>query len=214
MPTHCQCRIGVHNNATKALMKNKIKTRLFILLAAILVIGLLTLGGLYFFRSFFSAFAPADITVTKSEIRSSRSLINPITIEKLKVDSFGNEQRPIKYTIVYLTTCSIKQIDGKPPVGLKIIKLNETGHYGWSEENVNIPIAHYDGFSSRNRLDSIQDIIWSTGHKKMEVCPINFEKENWYFINFLEPGIVGIYIYVDKNGDLNQYTTYSGVSPI
>lgn len=177
-------------------------------------IGLLVFVGLYFVRSFFSAFAPDEIKITETEISSSDGFINPITIEKLNVDSFGKEQTPVKYSIQYLTTCSIKQEGGKPPVPLKTIKLNEVGRYSWSEEKVNIPIVHPDGYSSRSRMDSMQGIIWSMGSKQLESCPLKFEKGGWYFVNFLDPKIVGIYINMDSSGTLKQYPAYSGVSPI
>jgi hypothetical protein len=186
------------------------RARNILLVAAILV--MLTFCGLYFINIFFRAFAPDDITITQTEIQSPRGFVNPITIEKLKVDSIGEEQRPVKYTVEYVTTCGIKQKEGKPPVALKKIKLSEPGRYSWSEENVNIPIVHDDGYSKR--IDSVQRIIWSNGHERFDICPLKFEKGNWYFINFLNPQIIGIYVYIDKDGNLKQYTTYSGVSPI
>jgi hypothetical protein len=159
-----------------------------------------------------SAFAPDKVTITKKEILSSRGFINPITIERLKVDSIGEEKRPVKYTIEYLTTCSIKQQEGKPPVALKEIRLYEPGRYIWSEQNANIPILHID--LKRSRLDSLQGIIWSTGSEEFDICPMKFEPGNWYFVTFLDPQIVGAYIFIDEKGNLKQYTSYSGVSPI
>lgn len=181
----------------------------------LIVVGILVsigFGVLYFIYNFLSAFASDDITITQTEIRSSRGFVNPITIEKLKVDSIGEDQRPVKYTIEYVTTCGIKQQEGKPPVALKQIKLTEPGRYRWSEENVNIPIVHGDGYSKR--IDSIQRIIWSMGRQKFDICPIKFESGNWYFITFLDPSIIGVYVYINEAGKLTQYTTYSGVSPI
>ena len=185
-----------------------------ITLLVFFAIGSLVFVGLYFARSFFSAFTPDDIKITETEIISSDGFVNPITIEKLIVDSLGKEQRPVKYSIEYITTCSIKQVGGKPPVPLEAIKLKEAGRYSWSEESVNIPILHPDEYSSRSRLDSIQGIIWSIGSKQLETCPLRFEKAGWYFVNFLDPHIVGIYINIDSSGLLKQYPTFSVVSPI
>jgi hypothetical protein len=179
-----------------------------------LAIGLLVFIGLYFVRSFLASFAPDEIEISKTEISSSEGFVNPITIEKIKVDSFGKGQRPVKYSIEYLTTCSIKQEGGKPPVPLETIKLNEAGRYSWSEERVNIPIVHPDGYSSRSRIDSMQGIIWSMDSKQLNTCPLKFRNGDWYFVNFLNPQIVGIYIYIDSSGTLKQYPAYSGVSPI
>jgi hypothetical protein len=183
-----------------------------ILIIVVLLLVAIVAGTVYLANSFFSSFAPNKITITKTEIISSDGFINPVTIEKLRVDSIGKEQRPVRYLIEQLTTCGIKQVDGKPPIPLKTIKLSKPGRYNWSEENVNIPIAHTE--LSRTRMDSIQSIIWSTGQQKFDICPIKFETGNWYFVTFLDPQIVGVYIYVDNKGELRQYTTYSGVSPI
>jgi len=189
-------------------MTTRTRNILFILLTIVLIAG----GGIYFLLNFFRSFAPDDIAITKSEIRSSNGFINPITIEKLKVDSLGKDQRPIKYTIDYITTFGIKQKDDEPPVGLKQIKLNESGRYSWSEENVNISIVHDDGYSKR--ISSVERLILSMGNQNFETCPLKFEEETWYFINFLDPQVVGVYIYIDKVGVLHKYAAYSGVSPI
>jgi len=138
--------------------------------------------------------------------------MNPITIEKLKVDSSGKEKRPVKYTIEYATTCTIKQKEGEQPVSLKEIKFNEPGRYSWSEENVNISIEHPDGFSKRIYL--IEKPISSAELLKFATCPLKFEKGNWYFINFFDPFFIGVYIYVDKAGALWQYNVYSKALPI
>lgn len=181
-----------------------------IIISAIIVA--VVVGGIYFIIRFFSALAPAEITITNTEISSSRGFINPITIEKLKVDSIGEEQRPVKYVIEYLTTCAIKQEAGKPPESLNKIKLNGPGRYTWSQQVVNIPITH-EG-TSRSRMDSMEGIIWSLGSQNLDLCPIKFETENWYFITFLDPQIVGAYIFINKKGELRQFMTYTGVSPI
>jgi hypothetical protein len=194
-----------------SLTKGARNVSLLVLAVVLLVVGSIFLFT-YFVRSFFSAFRPAEITVTKTAITSNRGFINPITIEKLKVDSFSEEQLPVKYVIEYLTTCSIKRVEGKPPVGLKKIRLTQPGRYSWSQEKVNIPITHVDRYRKRN--DSGGGMIWSTSTERSAICPINFQKGNWYFIDFLDPGIVGIYIYIDSNDRVRQHTVYSGVSPI
>ena len=181
MPPHRKAVFRCRQLAARTTMTKKTSTILLIFLA----VGLLAIVGLYFVRSFFASFAPDEIIVTKTEISSSDGFVNPITIEKIKVDSLGKEQRPVKYSIEYLTTCSIKQEGGKPPVPLEVIKLNEAGRYSWSEEKVNIPIVHPDGYSSRSRMDSMQGIIWSMDSKQLDTCPFKFRNGDWYFVNFL-----------------------------
>ena len=174
---------------------------------------LLLAFGAYYFGHFFSdRYLPPNIIVTKNEIISSGGFMNPITIEKLKVVTFGKEKRPTKYTIEYITTCFIKQRDGEPPVALKEIKLNESGRYIWSEENVHISIVHPEGFSKR--IDSTQRLILSSGSQKFDICPLKFENGNWYFLNFQDPVLIGVYIYVDETGIIHQYAAYGGALPV
>jgi hypothetical protein len=138
--------------------------------------------------------------------------MQPVTIERLKVDSFGKDKRPTKYIIEYLTTCTIKQKDREPPVSLNEVKLNEPGRYSWSEENVRISIVHPDGPS--NRIDSAQRSIMSRGNQNFSICPLKFEKENWYFINFQDPVFIGVYVNIDETDSLHQYAVYGKKLPI
>jgi hypothetical protein len=84
-------------------MTRKIKTTIIIISA----IALIVIGGLYFLKSFFSAFAPPKVTVTKNFISTNRDFINGVTIEKIQVDSIGENEYPIKYTVLYTTSCKI-----------------------------------------------------------------------------------------------------------
>lgn len=191
------------------------KTARNILVVILLLIAGVIAGGMYLSEKFFSAFAPDKITITETEILSSNGFINPITIEKIKVDSFDEEQTPVKYTIDHVATCDVKQEPGKPPVALKKIKLNEPGRYTWTEQSVNIPIIHkgHQG-RLRERLDSVQTIIWSMGKEKSDICPMKFERDQWYFITFHDPQIVGAFVFIDNKGNLRQHMKYTGVSPI
>jgi len=186
-------------------------TRISLLTVLLLAAGFIG-GGFYLLEKFFSSFAPNKITITETEIKSSNGFINPITIEKLQVDSFGKDQTPIRYIIEYVATCSIQQESGKPPIALKKIKLNGPGRYTWTEQKVNIPIAHQGLF--RKRLDSTQTIIWSMGSRQFDICPLKFERERWYFVTFLDPQIVGVFVFIDSAGNLRQHMKYTGVSPI
>jgi hypothetical protein len=64
-------------------MTRRTKTIIIIISA----IALIVIGGLYFLKSFFSAFAPPKVTVTKNFISTNRDFINGVTIEKIQVDS-------------------------------------------------------------------------------------------------------------------------------
>jgi len=170
----------------------------------------LALGGYYLGNIFGRAYTPPDINVSLNEISSSGGFMDPITIEKLKVDSIGKEQRPVKYVIEYVATCTINQKQGEPPVALDQVEFNEAGRYSWSEEKVNISIFHSDGFT--NRIGSPQRAISSGDNQKYPICPLKFEKGNWYFINFHDPVFIGVYVFIDNAGLFKRVDTYSGES--
>jgi len=52
------------------------------------------------------------------------------------------------------------------------------------------------------------------GDKKFKTCPIELEKEQWYFFRLGDPQVTGIFFYIDKIGKEHQYFLASGVSPI
>lgn len=180
------------------------------------VILLLAFGGLYllssFFNTIFGAFAPQKVTITKDYISTNRDFINGVTIEKIKVDSIGQENYPIKYTVTYWTSCNIDHPNDKPPNPPDKIYFKKEGKYWWTEENVSISFIH-DGLS-RHTTDSSNRLPWSIGDKKFNACPIEFEKEQWYFFRLGDPQVTGIFFYIDKTGKEYQYFLASGVSPI
>ncbi len=175
------------------------------------VIALVIIGGLYFLQSFFSAFAPAKVTISENYISTNRDFINGVTIESLRVDSMG-DKHPIKYTVTYLTTCHIDHPKDRPPTPPDKIYFGREGKYWWTEENVKIPFVQYN--LSRQATGSIQRLPWSMGTQKFETCPMKFQREQWYFFTFSDPQITGIFFYIDKDGKTQQYTIESGVSPI
>jgi len=191
------------------LLKNRLAKGIMI---SLIIIFTLIAGGLYFLSYFLSSFAPPEVTITKSYISTDRDFINGVTIEKLKVDSIGDKNYPTKYTITYLTSCTIDHLEGRPPSPPDKIYFKKEGKYWWTEEYVNIPIIH-ENFS-RKSTDSTNRPIWSMGGLRLKTCPIEFEKEQWYFITIGDPMVTGIFYYIDKTGKENQFYLISGVSPI
>jgi hypothetical protein len=182
-----------------------------IIIIILSVLLLFAAAGLYFAYSFFSAFAPAKVTITENYISTNRNFINGVTIEKIKVDSMGDEH-PIKYTVTYLATCNIDHPQDRPPNPPDKIYFNKEGKYWWTEENVSIPFVH-EGLS-RHTTDSTQRLLGSMGTQRFATCPLRFQREQWYFFTLGDPQIVGIFFYIDKDGQLHQYTKETGISPI
>ena len=189
-------------------MTRRTKTIIIIISAIALIVA----GGLYFSYSFFSAFAPPKVTVTKHSIWTNRDFINGVTIEKIQADSVGENGYPIKYTVLYSTSCNIHHPTNKPPEPPNKIEFNKPGKYSWDEDTFKIRYVHTG--LSRIPLDTSSKLWWLNKFGKHPICPIKFEQQQWYFITIGDPQVTGIFFYIDSAAKEHQYFLPSGVSPI
>ena len=65
----------------------------------------------------------------------------------------------------------------------------------------------------RTTVDGKKRLPLSAGLERLRTCPIEFEREQWFFITLGDPQVTGIFFTIDKNGNMNQLMG-SGVSPI
>lgn len=187
----------------------KSKATILIILSVIL---LLIAGGLYFLYSFFSAFAPPKVTITKTGITTNQDFINGVTIEKINVDSMSNDGYPIKYTVTYATSCIIQHSGNKPPNPPDKIQFYEPGKYFWDEDTIQI---RYELMGlGRHPLEKTSEPWWLNKFGKHPVCPLKFEPEQWYLFTIGDPQVTGIFFYIDSTGKEHQYFLPSGISPI
>ncbi|HRK55280.1 MAG TPA: hypothetical protein PK185_15295 [Cyclobacteriaceae bacterium] len=198
--------IGVVRNMKKMATRKKI----LVIVSSIIVV--LIVGGLFIVNQFFSAFAPPKIEITTEYISTNRDFINGLTIEKIQVDSMGQNGIPAKYTVFYWTSCSIDHPEGRPPEPPDKIYFDKKGEYWWTEENVDLKYIHKG--LRRESLDNNNRIQVSMGDKKFSTCPMEFQREQWYFIRTYDPAVTGIFFFIDKDGAEHQYDLASGVSPI
>lgn len=182
---------------------------------AILIGGLaliLISVGLYFLYYFFSAFAAPKITITKDYVKTDRDFVNGVTIEKLLVDSLGEEGYPVKYTTYYTTSCNIHHPTNKPPNPPNKIEFYKPGKYSWDEDTIKVQFIHIG--LTRQPLTKTDELWWLKKFGDFPTCPMKIEKEQWYFFTFHHPQITGIFYYIDKDDKEYQYYLASGVSPI
>lgn len=192
-------------------MKKKAKTILVFSLLTVSVIILLVVVAIFIFTSFFSAFAPPIVTVTKNHISTNRDFINGVTIEKINVDLMGDKY-PIKYTVLYKTSCNIHHPTNKPPNPPSKIEFYKPGKYSWDEDTIKVRYIH-NGLA-RQSLDTTNKLWWLNKFGKHAICPLKFEQKEWYFITIGDPQVTGIFFYIDSSGKEHQYFLASGVSPI
>ena len=183
-------------------MTKRIKTA-FVILS-------INLGGLT--SCIFSALAPPKLTIIKDYISTDRDFINGVTIEKVRVDSIGNQGYPVKYTTVYTTHCGIHHPTNRPPEPPNKIKFNKPGKYSWDEDTIKVRYIH-SGLAKESS-DSTKKLWWLDKFGDYPVCPIKFENEQWYFITIGDPQVTGVFFYIDNLNKGHQYFLASGVSPI
>ncbi|OJW36601.1 MAG: hypothetical protein BGO54_12280 [Sphingobacteriales bacterium 46-32] len=178
----------------------------------LLIIALVVIAGFYFLISFFSAFSPPKVTVTRDYISTNRNFVNGVTIEEIQVDSVGENEYPVKYTVLYSTSCNILPSKNKPTIPPVKIEFYKPGKYSWDENTIKVRYIH-NGFL-RQSLDTMNKRWWLNKFGEHSVCPLKFKQEQWYFITIGDPRITGLFFYIDKNNKEYQYCLESGVSPI
>jgi hypothetical protein len=169
-------------------------------------------GGLFLLNQFLSALAPPTIEINTHYITTDRDFINGVTIEKIRVDSVGNEGYPVKYTTTYTTSCNIQHPKNKPPDPPSKIEFNKPGKYSWDEDTVKVDHVHIG--LSRQSMSASDKLWWLNKFGKHPVCPLKFIPEQWYFFTDFDRKLTGIFFYLDKEGKEHQYYLESGVSPI
>ena len=185
-------------------------TKIIIILFSL--IAVMVIGGLYLLESFLSAFAPPKVIVTKDYISTNRDFMNGVKIEKIIVDSMGADNYPLKYTVLYTTTCNIRQRANKAPIAPSKIEFYKPGEYSWNEDT--IKGRYLQSPWSRQALDTTNGLWWLNKFGKHPVCPLKFERGEWYFITIADPKVTGIFFYIDSSGKEHQYFLESGVCPI
>ncbi|WP_339813349.1 hypothetical protein [Zunongwangia profunda] len=181
-----------------------------LIISAILLI--LVVGSGFLLYQFLTSLQAPKIEITENYISTNRDFINGVTIEKITVDSTGGNGLPAKYTVNYWTNCIIDHPQGQPPEPPDKIVFHKKGKYWWIEDKADFQYVHKG--LGRTTVDEKKRFPLSAGLERLPTCPMEFEREQWYFITIGDPQVTGIFFFIDKKGNNNQYLMPSGVSPI
>ena len=173
---------------------------------------ILVVGSGFLLYQFLTSLQPPKIEITENYISTNRDFINGVTIEKITVDSIGGNGLPAKYTVNYWTNCIIDHPQGQPPEPPDKIVFHKKGKYWWIENTADFQYVHKG--LRRITVDGKKRLPLSAGLERLPTCPMEFEREQWYFITIGDPQVTGIFFIIDKEGNNNQYLMPSGVSPI
>jgi hypothetical protein len=189
-------------------MNRKTKINIFFI-SILLVIGI---GGIYLLFSFLKALAPPKVLVSRNSIRSSNGFQNGFAIQKLSVDSIGGNQYPVKYTVVYSTSCKFYNSEGSYVPSPNYVEFDKNGLYSWDEDTGHL---RYDYTEMTKRdLDSLNSLWRLRRVGKHSTCPIEIVEGQWYLFTVDDPRVTGIFYHIDSLGKEVQYFVPSGVSPI
>lgn len=171
----------------------------------------MVVGSGFLLYQFLTSLQSPKIEITENYISKNRDFINGINIERITVGSIGGNGLPAKYTMNCLTRCTIDHSKGRPPEPPDRIVFHKKGKYWWIEDKADFQYVHIS--LRRTTVDGKKRLPLSAGLERLRTCPIEFEREQWFFITLGDPQVTGIFFIIDKNGNMNQLMG-SGVSPI
>ncbi len=164
-------------------------------------------------------------------VQSSNGMTNGIQFEKLTVLNLDEDGLPSEYIVTQRFECYNPGVEGVQeywPDKIYFDKAN--GHYKWGADTVAI---HYiqnginrevivDSTENTNDLndttaesmDDFYSAIIIDSYTDYETCPVEFESNTWYYLNFYDPALATVFLYVESKNKFHLNKFGSGVSPI
>ncbi len=175
------------------------------------------------------------LEINEKFISNSCGLINGVRIEKLDSVYLGDNGTPVDFRVKLRTECYNPGMEGKQtywPDKIEFKKIN--GHYRWQIDTVDLHYLITGGYRHSVWDDSLDhtfkikmlndtvprivhadmDAVFMNGPSGYEICPIDFEKDTWYFLNFFDQHFATVLLYVNADMKFKLYTTSTGLSPI
>lgn len=177
----------------------------------------------------------AKLTINDNFIESSHGLINGVQFEKLTVLNKDEKGIPTDFIVTQRFACYNSGAEGTQkhsPKKLYFDKVN--GYYKWVVDTVNFHYKRKGNYREIIGSDTIENTVkhygfgdtmarkinWYSKEKyilkttSFATCPVDFECKSWYYVNFHDPALASVYLYVESKSQFYLYKFGSGVSPI
>lgn len=178
------------------------------------------------------------LEVNKNYIKNDCGLTNGVRFEKLMVVAKNEDSIPIDYYTTIRFECSFyyedtTEIRTQWPNKLHFNKKND--HYNWSMDTTFFHYVKKEKYGSRQRIyedsiiptysmlginDTVPQIFNGSmseyfifNNTNYDLCPVQFEKQTWYYMEFFDPHFIDAFLYVDENYKFHSYGFDSGLSP-
>lgn len=207
-------------------MIKKLSNILLISLLLLSLSGCRLIGAIIIMSSY-----NVKLKINDRYVQSSNGMTNGIQFEKLTVIKLDEDGLPAEYIVTQRFECYNPGVEGVQeywPDKIYFDKAN--GHYKWSADTVAIHFLQVgnnrevivDSIENNNDLndtpaESIDDFfsaIIIDSYTDYETCPVEFESNTWYYLNFYDPALATVFLYVESEKKLHLYKFDSGVSPI
>lgn len=173
----------------------------------------------------------AKLKINDRYVQSSNGMTNGIKFEKLTILKLDEDGLPAEYIVTQRFECYNPGVEGVQeywPDKIYFDKAN--GHYKWGADTVAIHFLQVgnnrevivDSIENNNDLydtlaesiDNFVSAIIVDSYTDYETCPVEFESNTWYYLNFYDPALATVFLYVESKNKMHLYKFGSGVSPI
>ncbi len=189
----------------------------------VIAVTLLVVGCQLFITRMITSIGSCGVYVTEDCIESDCRLGNGAYFEKLADVHLDSVGLPDRYTVIQQIECfNSGFLTGErydPPTKIYFHKKN--GQFKWRFNDAHISFEGHGRERSALEFDSTankfraKDVsLMAAGKGDVDLLPVNFERDTWYYINIYDPRVSGIYLYVDTRMNFKVFTIDSGVSPI
>lgn len=168
----------------------------------------------------------AKLTINERFVESSHGLTNGIYFEKLIVLEKDENGIPKDYVVTQRFRCFNPGVDGVQEYWPKKLYFDQAnGHYLWEADTAalhfiqngrnraTIPNITNNDSISNGALDFFSE-EYIDSYDTFEICPVKLQVGSWYYIDFYDPVLSAVFLFIESKNEFRLYKVGSGVSPI